>query len=86
MASVADKRREYILEELKRCQQVKVSNLSERFGVSEVSIRRDLGLLEDLGLGEPEITWHPARYPTETISRFRPILIRDRLLPFLTEY
>jgi DeoR/GlpR family transcriptional regulator of sugar metabolism len=50
MASVADKRREYILEELKRCQQVKVSNLSERFGVSEVSIRRDLGLLENLGL------------------------------------
>jgi DeoR family fructose operon transcriptional repressor len=50
MASVSDKRRLLILEELNRNQVVRVSELSERFGISEVSIRRDLDKLESLGL------------------------------------
>jgi DeoR/GlpR family transcriptional regulator of sugar metabolism len=48
--SDADRRREFILKELKRTQMVKVSGLSERLGVSDVSIRRDLERLEYLGL------------------------------------
>lgn len=48
--SDADRRREFILKELKRTQMVKVSGLSERLGVSDVSIRRDLERLEHLGL------------------------------------
>jgi DeoR/GlpR family transcriptional regulator of sugar metabolism len=50
MVSNADERRNYILEVLDRDQMVKVSDLSERFGVSEVSIRRDLERLEQFGL------------------------------------
>jgi DeoR/GlpR family transcriptional regulator of sugar metabolism len=50
MASASDNRRAFILEELNRNQTVKVSELSQRFGVSEVSIRRDLDKLEGLGL------------------------------------
>jgi DeoR/GlpR family transcriptional regulator of sugar metabolism len=50
MASTADERRGYILDALDRIQMVKVADLSERFGVSEVSIRRDLERLEQFGL------------------------------------
>jgi len=50
MARSADERRELIVEELARDHMVKVSELSERFGISEVSIRRDLNLLEQHGL------------------------------------
>jgi len=48
--ATVDARRAFILEELARNQIIKVSDLSERFGVSEVSIRRDLDRLERLGL------------------------------------
>jgi len=50
MTPIADKRRAFIIEELARNQMVKVSELSERFEVSEVSIRRDLIQLERFGL------------------------------------
>jgi DeoR/GlpR family transcriptional regulator of sugar metabolism len=50
MAFSADKRRELIVEALAREQVVRVADLSKRFDVSEVSIRRDLGRLEQLGL------------------------------------
>jgi DeoR family transcriptional regulator of aga operon len=50
MARSADERRELIIEELARNHTVKVSELSKRFGISEVSIRRDLKRLEQLGL------------------------------------
>lgn len=46
----ADKRRALILECLARDQMVKVAQLSARFDVSEVSIRRDLDRLDRLGL------------------------------------
>jgi DeoR/GlpR family transcriptional regulator of sugar metabolism len=46
----SDRRRLAILEELANMRQVSVSDLSDRFGVSEVSIRRDLADLEGLGL------------------------------------
>jgi DeoR/GlpR family transcriptional regulator of sugar metabolism len=46
----ADERRSLILERLARDQMVKVSELSDRFDVSEVSIRRDLDRLDRLGL------------------------------------
>ena len=47
MNSVAAQRRSAIIEELARQRLVKISDLSRRFGVSEVSIRRDL---ERLGM------------------------------------
>ena len=50
MASTADERRGYILDALERQPMVKVVDLSRRFGVSEVSIRRDLERLEQFGL------------------------------------
>lgn len=50
MTSTADKRRAFILEHLAHNQLVKVAELGEHFGVSEVSIRRDLDRLERLGL------------------------------------
>jgi len=50
MTSEADERRVQILEHLTHHQMVKVEELSERFGVSAVSIRRDLDRLEHLGL------------------------------------
>jgi DeoR family fructose operon transcriptional repressor len=46
----ADERRTLILEHLARDQMVKVAELSDRFDVSEVSIRRDLDRLDRLGL------------------------------------
>ena len=50
MAATAKERREMIVVHLARNQVVKVSDLSRRFGISEVSIRRDLDALEELGL------------------------------------
>lgn len=49
MDSITEKRRASIHEELRRHEVVKVSELSKCFGVSEVSIRRDLRRLEELG-------------------------------------
>jgi DeoR/GlpR family transcriptional regulator of sugar metabolism len=50
MTNSADDRRAFILDQIARTQMVKVSELSDRFGVSEVSIRRDLNWLERVGL------------------------------------
>jgi DeoR/GlpR family transcriptional regulator of sugar metabolism len=50
MVVVTDERREFIVEELARNQVVKVTDLSARFGISGLSIRRDLDRLEQLGL------------------------------------
>lgn len=50
MASSADQRRAAILDEVARNQMVSVVDLSERFQVSEVSIRRDLDRLTQHGL------------------------------------
>ncbi|MEJ2707447.1 MAG: DeoR/GlpR family DNA-binding transcription regulator [Anaerolineales bacterium] len=50
MVSISKKRRSRIIEELNRKQTVRVSELSERLGVSQVSIRRDLQHLEEMGL------------------------------------
>lgn len=50
MAAATDKRRELILEELETKRTVYVSELSKQFGISEVSIRRDLDQLERKGL------------------------------------
>jgi DeoR family transcriptional regulator, fructose operon transcriptional repressor len=50
MSVTADKRRELIIQELEDSQLVRVSDLTERFGISEVSIRHDLDRLEQLGL------------------------------------
>jgi DeoR/GlpR family transcriptional regulator of sugar metabolism len=47
-----EKRRQQILEILGRDAKAKVNDLSKRFGISEVTIRSDLGALEDLGLLE----------------------------------
>lgn len=46
----ADARRQAILETIRDDKVVRVSELSQRFGVSEVSIRRDLAKLEEYGL------------------------------------
>jgi DeoR family transcriptional regulator, fructose operon transcriptional repressor len=50
MDSITEKRRTQILERLSRQEPVKVAELSRRFGVSEVSIRRDMRHLEAAGL------------------------------------
>ena len=50
MVSTSKKRRLLIVDELHRNQTVRVSELSDRLGVSQVSIRRDLQHLEELGL------------------------------------
>lgn len=50
MDSITEKRRTSIVEELRRHDVVKVSELSRCFGVSEVSIRRDMRYLEELGV------------------------------------
>jgi DeoR family transcriptional regulator, fructose operon transcriptional repressor len=50
MSSGADQRRSQIISELNRARQLKVTDLSIHLGISEVSVRRDLQVLEDLGL------------------------------------
>ena len=50
MESEAEKRRSIIVRDIADRQQVKVADLSQRFGVSEVLIRRDLERLEQHGL------------------------------------
>ncbi|MCU0500633.1 MAG: DeoR/GlpR family DNA-binding transcription regulator [Anaerolineae bacterium] len=50
MDTQADIRRHAILDELAQRQAVRVSELSQAFGVSEVSVRRDLSYLERQGL------------------------------------
>ena len=50
MTSVAEQRRSLILTELGRTQSLRVAELSDHLGISEVSIRHDLQILEDLGL------------------------------------
>lgn len=50
MSVTADKRREQIVQEVSDNQIVRVSDLSDLFGISEVSIRRDLERLENQGL------------------------------------
>ena len=50
MSLNAGKRRELIVQEVSDSQIVRVSDLSERFSISEVSIRRDLERLEHQGL------------------------------------
>jgi DeoR/GlpR family transcriptional regulator of sugar metabolism len=49
MSTITNKRRDEILEYISNNQSVKVAELSSNLGVSEVSIRRDLQHLEDLG-------------------------------------
>jgi len=49
MPSVAEQRRSRIIAELGRAQSLRVNDLSDRLGVSDVSIRRDLQILEDMG-------------------------------------
>jgi DeoR family fructose operon transcriptional repressor len=50
MALAAERRRSQIISELNRAHRLGVSDLSKNLSVSEVSIRRDLQILEDLGL------------------------------------
>lgn len=50
MAAFTSKRRTTILEELSRNRSVRVADLSLHLGVSEVSIRRDLQIMEEQGL------------------------------------
>lgn len=50
MDTQADRRRQAILDALTQHQAVRVSELSQAFGVSEVSVRRDLSHLERQGL------------------------------------
>jgi DeoR/GlpR family transcriptional regulator of sugar metabolism len=52
MESPADKRRSIILDELARNRVVKIADLSEKFDVSAVSLRRDLEYLDRLGLAK----------------------------------
>lgn len=50
MTAIATKRRSSILDELQSKGRLRVANLSRDLGVSEVSIRRDLRILEEKGL------------------------------------
>jgi DeoR family transcriptional regulator of aga operon/DeoR family fructose operon transcriptional repressor len=50
MAALTSKRRSTILDELRRNRSVRVADLSLHLGVSEVSIRRDLQIMEEQGL------------------------------------
>jgi len=50
MPTSAERRRSVILERLEREQAVEVADLSGEFGVSQVSVRRDLDVLERQGL------------------------------------
>ncbi|MCX6030870.1 MAG: DeoR/GlpR family DNA-binding transcription regulator [Chloroflexi bacterium] len=50
MNAAAEERRSFIINELARIRAVKIGDLSRHFGISEVSIRRDLERLEQLGM------------------------------------
>ncbi|MCX7706471.1 MAG: DeoR/GlpR family DNA-binding transcription regulator [Anaerolineae bacterium] len=50
MNTIAEERRSSIAEQVARNRVVRIGDLSKHFGVSEVSIRRDLERLEQLGL------------------------------------
>jgi len=50
MNSIGEQRRSSIMDELSRQRVVRVGDLSAQFEVSEVSIRRDLERLEQLGM------------------------------------
>jgi DeoR/GlpR family transcriptional regulator of sugar metabolism len=50
MRAMVQQRRAEILEELRRGERVTVADLSRRFGISEVSVRRDMRHLEERGL------------------------------------
>ncbi|MGW8225098.1 MAG: DeoR family transcriptional regulator, partial [Anaerolineales bacterium] len=50
MSLITAERRAKIVDELNHHHMVKVAELSDNFGVSEVSIRRDLQHLEKLGI------------------------------------
>jgi len=50
MASTAQDRRSAILEEVTRSRVAHITDLTQKFGVSDVSIRRDLARLDRLGL------------------------------------
>jgi DeoR family transcriptional regulator, fructose operon transcriptional repressor len=49
MSAFTNKRRSIIIEDLNHNRSVRVSDLSDQLGVSEVSIRRDLQILEEQG-------------------------------------
>ena len=46
---LAEKRHEYILQELKRKGSITVNEIKEELGISESTIRRDLNLLDEEG-------------------------------------
>jgi len=77
MDSITEKRRSSIMEELRRNEVVKVSELSNCFGVSEVSIRRDIRYLEQLGAlrrvhgGAISVANRPVAGPTMVGTDFR---------------
>jgi DeoR/GlpR family transcriptional regulator of sugar metabolism len=77
MDSITEKRRSSIMEELRRHEVVKVSELSNCFGVSEVSIRRDIRYLEQLGAlrrvhgGAISVANRPVTGPTMVGTDFR---------------
>ena len=50
MNPVTQERRSFIVNQVARDRLVKIADLSRRFGVSEVAIRRDLARLEQLGM------------------------------------
>jgi DeoR/GlpR family transcriptional regulator of sugar metabolism len=75
MDSIASRRRSSIIEELNRNPLIKVGDLSKRLGVSEVSIRRDLQQLEELGLLKRV---HGGAIPTSNASQGEPFNARMR--------
>jgi DeoR/GlpR family transcriptional regulator of sugar metabolism len=70
--AASDARRMAILELVRTGRIVRVAELSQRFGVSEVSVRRDLGWLEECGLLKRVHGGAvPATSPTPTFSPAR---------------
>lgn len=72
----AEQRRTAILECLERDQIVKVAELSEQFGISQVSVRRDLDTLERQGLlqrvhGGAVAILHPSSAQPPYVARTR---------------
>jgi DeoR/GlpR family transcriptional regulator of sugar metabolism len=75
MNQAAEARRSFIIEELARKRVLKISDLSEHFSISEVSIRRDLARLEQLGMlkrvhgGAVALPITPAGPPSSNLTR-----------------